>query len=87
MKSARNIIASTFAVGLIMGGLAAQAARQHPNLDAASSLIDRAYQRIVTAQKDDHYDMQGHAERAKQLLQQAKSELQQAAAADSRNHK
>jgi hypothetical protein len=87
MKTGRKLMAGVFGAGLLMGGIMAQAARQHPNLEAAQNLIDQAFQRVVTAQKDDHYDMQGHAERAKQLLQQAKGELNQAIAADSRNHK
>jgi hypothetical protein len=60
---------------------------RHPNLAAAQRLCAQAYQRIVDAQRDNEWDMQGHAQRAKDLLDQANNELKQAAEAANRNHK
>jgi hypothetical protein len=55
--------------------------RVHPNLAAAQQHIVEANRYITTAQKDNRYDMQGHAEKARQLLVQADEELKAAAAA------
>jgi len=60
-------------------------AKQHPNLAAAQQFCDQAYQKVVEAQKDNKKDMEGHADKAKQLLQQASQELKLAAAADDKN--
>jgi hypothetical protein len=60
---------------------------RHPNLAAAQRLCAQAYQRILDAQRDNEWDMQGHAQRAKDLLDQANNELKQAAEAANRNHK
>jgi hypothetical protein len=54
---------------------------KHPNLATAQKLIAEANNYIVTAQKDNKDDMQGHAEKARQLLVQASAELKQAAEA------
>jgi hypothetical protein len=60
-------------------------ARRHPNLAAAQRLSRQAWQRIVEAQKANEWDMQGHAQRAKDLLDQANNELKLAAQAANRN--
>ena len=52
---------------------------RHPNLAAAQKLILEAYQKISTAQQDNHWDMRGHAQKAKDLLDQANNELKLAA--------
>jgi len=57
----------------------------HPNLAAAQRLSDQAYQKIVAAQQANEWDMQGHAQRAKDLLEQANNELKLAAQAANRN--
>ncbi len=85
MQVGRKILGGVFVLGLAAGATVGQAARQHPNLTEAQQLMQQAYQKIVTAQKDNHYDMQGHAEKAKQLIQQAINELSQAAGADDRD--
>ena len=53
----------------------------HPNLAAAQEHIVEANRYIATAQKDNRYDMKGHAEKARQLLNEADRELQAAAEA------
>jgi hypothetical protein len=55
--------------------------RLHPNLAAAQRLSEQAWQRIVDAQKANEWDLQGHAERAKSMLDQVNNELKLAAEA------
>ena len=59
----------------------------HPNLAAAQDLSRRAWQRIVDAQKANEWDMEGHAQKAKNLLDQVNNELKLAAGAANRNTK
>jgi hypothetical protein len=58
---------------------------RHPNIAAAQRLCQQAYERIVDAQRANEWDMAGHAQRAKDLLDQASRELKQAAEAANRN--
>jgi len=51
----------------------------HPNLAEAQRLVVEANHFIKEAQKDNHYDMQGHAEKARQLLVEVNEELKAAA--------
>ena len=53
----------------------------HPVLAAAQHHVVEANHNVVAAQKDNHYDMQGHAEKARDLLVQANQELKAAAQA------
>jgi hypothetical protein len=53
----------------------------HPNLAAAQSHVVQANNYVSAAQKDQKYDMQGHAEKARELLVQVNQELKLAAAA------
>lgn len=53
--------------------------KRHPNLAAAQKFTDQAYRRIVAAQQANEYDLGGHAQKAKELLDQANNELKQAA--------
>jgi hypothetical protein len=53
--------------------------KKHPNLAAAQRLIDQAFAKVSAAQQANEWDMNGHAARAKQLLDQASAELKQAA--------
>ena len=52
---------------------------KHPNLAAAQRLSTKAYERIVAAQQANEWDMAGHAQKAKELLDQVNHELKQAA--------
>jgi hypothetical protein len=77
-----------FAASLfLIGGAIAQApkdnvsAARHPNLAAAQRLSTQAYEKIVAAQKANEWDMQGHAQKAKNLLDEVNSELKLAAEA------
>jgi len=60
-------------------------ARKHPNLAAAQQLSDQAYRKIVAAQQANEWDMDGHAEKAKELLEQVNMHLKQAALAANKN--
>lgn len=61
--------------------------RHHPNLAAAQDLSHRAWERIVAAQKANEWDMGGHAQRAKELLDKVNDELKMAAEDANKNHK
>jgi hypothetical protein len=52
---------------------------KHPNLAGAERLVIEANNYIINAQKDNRYDMHGHASKARQLLVQVNQELQLAA--------
>jgi hypothetical protein len=54
---------------------------RHPNLAAAQTLLGQAYEKIVAAQKANEWDLGGHAEKAKLLIDQASAELKLAAIA------
>jgi hypothetical protein len=60
---------------------------RHPNPAAAQSLSRQAWQRIMDAQKANEWDMHGHAQRAKDLLDQANNELKLAAQSANRKGK
>ena len=62
-------------------------AGRHPNIAAAQRLSRQAWQKIVDAQQANEWDMQGHAQKAKDLLDQANNELKLAAEAANKNHK
>jgi hypothetical protein len=76
---------------LIIGGIAlAQPAQniskgRHPNLAAAQRFSEQAYEKITAAQEANEFDMEGHAKKAKQLLEEVNSELKKAAGAANRN--
>ena len=53
----------------------------HPNLAAAQHHVVEANNLIALAQKDNKYDMKGHAEKARQLLVEVNNELKAAAEA------
>ncbi len=58
---------------------------RHPNLAAAQRLCAQAAAKVSAAQAANEYDMGGHAAKAKELLDQASNELNQAAGAANRN--
>jgi hypothetical protein len=55
--------------------------RRHPNLAAAQRLSTQAYEKISAAQAANEFDMKGHAQKAKELLEQVNNELKEAAEA------
>lgn len=60
--------------------------RRHPNLAAAQRLCAQAFERISQAQAANEFDMHGHAQKAKDLLDQANHELKEAAEAANEHH-
>jgi hypothetical protein len=60
-------------------------AKKHPNLAAAQRLSTQAFNKIIAAQKANEWDMNGHAQKAKELLDQVNVELKAAAQAANQN--
>ena len=54
---------------------------RHPNLAAAQRLATEAYAKVSAAQSANEWDMNGHAAKAKELLDQVNTELKAAAVA------
>ena len=88
----RNSLLKLAGALVLLGGLAiAQRPKdnvsggRHPNLAAAQRLSQQAWQRIVAAQEANEFDMQGHAQKAKGLLDEVNKELK--LAAEAANHK
>jgi len=79
--------------GVFLIGVAASAQRpvknvspaRHPNLAAAQRLSRQAFEKIMEAQRANEWDMQGHAQKAKNLLDEVNNELKFAAEAANRN--
>jgi hypothetical protein len=94
MTKERVVLSCLLGPALLCGGvLLAQkpaqnvSPKRHPNLAAAQRLSEQAFQRITAAQQANEWDMNGHAAKAKELLEQANNELRQAATAANRNPK
>jgi hypothetical protein len=60
---------------------------RHPNLAAAQRLSQQAWDKIVAAQQANEWDLQGHAQKAKELLDQVNRELKEAAEASNRRER
>jgi hypothetical protein len=87
-----RVLAAVAGLSLFLGGVAiAQrprenvSPRRHPNLAAAQHLSEQAFQRITAAQQANEWDMEGHAKKAKELLEEVNRELKIAAGAANRN--
>jgi hypothetical protein len=90
----KRVLTPIVASLLLIGGIAiAQPPAQnvskgkHPNLAAAQRLTAQAFAKITAAQEANEFDMQGHAKKAKDLLDQANNELKQAAQSANANKK
>lgn len=64
---------------LIAGVVVAGPMADHPNLKKAFTKAKEAITLLEVAQGENNYDMGGHIEKAKSLLQQAQNEIYQAA--------
>jgi hypothetical protein len=60
-------------------------ATKHPNLAAALVLCADAYQKLGAAQVANEFDMNGHAAKAKTLIEEAGKEIKLAAEAANHN--
>ncbi len=88
----KMILSSVLGTVLLAGAAFAKpvtnvSAVRHPNIAAAQRLSRAAYDKIVAAQKANEYDMNGHAQKAKELLEQVNAELKEAAEAANANAK
>jgi len=87
MKLQKIVLGSVISLGLLATGFVAGqdvSWKRHPNLAAAQRLIDQAYAKISEAQGANEWDMEGHAAKAKDHLDQANREIKMAAMAANR---
>ena len=91
MTKTRLLSAFLGSVLVVGGGIALAQPKQniskglHPNLNAAQRLSEQAYQKIMAAQEANEFDLGGHAQKAKGLLEQVNNELKQAAQQSNKN--
>jgi hypothetical protein len=81
-----KLVTSSFLCLALLGGSAFAkepvknvSAKRHPNIAAAQKLVIQAYNKIEAAQKANEFDLGGHAQKAKDLLDQVNQELKLAA--------
>jgi len=90
MLKTRIVPGAVLGAMLVIGGAMAERPRQnidagrHPNLAAAQNLCAQAFAKIDAAQQANEWDLSGHAQKAKELLDQASRELKAAAEAANR---
>lgn len=94
MKISKTLAGAVLVAALIGGGVAVAqkpvedvSGKKHPNLAAAQRLSEQAFNKVTAAQEANEWDMQGHAAKAKDLLDQVNKELKLAAEAANKNHK
>lgn len=93
MRVHSRVLTGVIGMCFLVGGLAiAQhppaenvSPQRHPNLAAAQRLTEQAYNKITAAQQANEWDMNGHAAKAKGLLDEANRELKMAAEAANRH--
>jgi hypothetical protein len=90
----KKIFTSVCGLALFIGGVAVAqrpkdnvSSGRHPNLAAAQRLSQQAWQKVVAAQEANEWDMQGHAQKAKELLDEVNKELKAAAVTANRRAK
>lgn len=88
MTKTKLALGGVLSLALICGGVAvAQMPRdnvnphKHPNLAAAQRLSQQAWEKVTAAQQANEWDLDGHAAKAKELLDQVNRELKMAAEA------
>ena len=94
MKISKAVLGVVLGAALVGGGMAVAqkpvediSGKRHPNLAAAQRFSQQAWEKITAAQQANEWDMQGHAAKAKDLLDQANKELKLAAEAANKNRK
>ena len=77
----QKLLAATTAMILVAATAPAFAGdlERHPNIAAADNAAQEAIARMREAQRANGYDMQGHAARAIELLQESRAEMRAAA--------
>jgi F0F1-type ATP synthase membrane subunit b/b' len=88
----KTVVTPVVASLLLLGGFAlAQkpvenvSKGRHPNIAAAQRLSQQAFEKISAAQQANEWDMQGHAKKAKELLDEVNKELKMAAEMANKN--
>jgi hypothetical protein len=84
MKNPKFLVGMVLGAALTAGGMLVAQGPRHPNLEAAQQLVDQAIARVAAAQQANDFDMNGHAQHAKDLLARASNEIRQAAHAANR---
>jgi hypothetical protein len=94
MKLSKTFLGVAMGLVLIGGGVAVAQKpvdnvnpNKHPNLASAQRLSQQAWEKISAAQQANEWDMQGHAAKAKDLLDQVNRELKLSAEAANKNKK
>jgi len=94
MRIQKTLVGAVLVAALIGGGVAVAqkpvediSGKKHPNLASAQRLSQQAWEKITAAQQANEWDMQGHAAKAKDLLDEANKQLKLAAEAANKNHK
>jgi hypothetical protein len=92
MTKTKLALGGALSLALVCGGLAVAqmpkdnvSGHKHPNLAAAQHLSRQAWEKITAAQEANEWDMDGHAAKAKELLDQVNNELKLAAEAANHN--
>jgi hypothetical protein len=91
MPKLNKIIVSSILGTAFLGGLVFAkpevntSAKKHPHINAAQQSLVAAAKQITDAQAANEWDMDGHAKKAKELIDQADAELKQAAEAANAN--
>jgi hypothetical protein len=94
MTKTKVALGGVLTLAMICGGVAVAqmpkdnvSSHKHPNLAAAQRLSHEAWEKIAAAQQANEWDMNGHAAKAKELLDQVNNELKMAAEAANHNSK
>jgi hypothetical protein len=88
MITRKLVLGSVLSLGLFASGILVGQnvnPHRHPNLAAAQRLMEQAVGRIDAAQAANEFDMDGHAQKAKELLGRAFEEVKMAA--ETANHR
>jgi hypothetical protein len=83
----KKIVIAIAVLAVMLSGIslfASNVGARHANLRAAQKLIESAVKKVTAAQVANEFDMDGHAAKAKELLDQAYIEVK--LAAESANH-
>jgi hypothetical protein len=89
------VLGSVVGLALVAGGITVAqdhperdiSRNRHPNLAAAQRLTDQAFYKITAAQEANEWDIDGHAAKTKELIEQANRELKSAAEAANHNRR
>ncbi len=94
MTKTKLALGGVLSFALICGGVAVAqmpkenvSGKKHPNLAAAQRLSREAWEEVTAAQQANEWDMDGHAAKAKELLDQVNKELKMAAETANHEHK